>query len=310
MAADSIPTVFVASATGTQGGAVARQLRDLGWHVHATTRNTDSEAAKDLVARGVKVTQGDWDNEAALEEAIIGCHFLFLNLFPTFADPLIELAQAKAIFRIAKAAGVTHAIYSGGLPTQTLPGHDPTSFVEPFRKSKVNIEKELEGAGFRHWTILEPAFFMANFLSPKVEWQYPGATETGSFDFAFRPDTVLPLIDHEDIAAFAASAFREPDRFHQQTIRLAGELLTVGEIIELLARMAERDLRGGYLSDEQIEKATDFKVTNQVLCYDLHTLVNLDEVRRWGVHLGTFEEFVKREAENVRETYRNVKASI
>ncbi|KAK0707980.1 NAD dependent epimerase/dehydratase [Lasiosphaeris hirsuta] len=309
MATDSPPAVFVASATGTQGSAVARQLRDLGWQVHATTRNTDSEAAKDLIARGVRVTQGDWNNEAALEEAIAGCHLLFLCLFPNFTDPSIELAQAKAIFRIAKAARVTHAIYSGGLPTQTLPRYDPTSFIEPFRVSKQNIEKELKGAGFKYWTILEPAFFMANFLSPKVEWQYPGATETGSFNFAYRPDTVLPLIDHEDIAAFSVAAFREPDRFHQQTIRLAGELLTVGKIIELLAHTAERNLRGGYLSDEEVGKATDFKVTNQVLTFDLYTLVNLDEVRRWGLRLGTFEEFVEREAGNVKETYRNVKTS-
>lgn len=102
----SSPTVFIASATGTQGSAVVRQLRGMGWDVHATTRHLDSAAAKSLQAIGVQFSAGDWDNEETLREQIEGCSKLFLVMFPTLTDLRHEVEQAKHIISIAKAAGV------------------------------------------------------------------------------------------------------------------------------------------------------------------------------------------------------------
>ena len=62
------PTIFVVSATGTQGGAVARLAIKNQWTVHATTRDPNSAAAQMLASLNVKITRGDWDDEAALRE--------------------------------------------------------------------------------------------------------------------------------------------------------------------------------------------------------------------------------------------------
>lgn len=52
------PTVFVAGATGTVGGALSRQLRELRWSVNAITRDADSHAARSLQDIGVCLVQG------------------------------------------------------------------------------------------------------------------------------------------------------------------------------------------------------------------------------------------------------------
>lgn len=117
----STPTVFVSSATGAQGSNLARQLRELGWGVHATTRNLESPTAVALAKLGVKLTLGDWDNKPALEQAIAGCSMLFLNTVPKFCEGVEhEREQAAGILAIARAAGVRHVVFSSGLAVDQL----------------------------------------------------------------------------------------------------------------------------------------------------------------------------------------------
>jgi uncharacterized protein YbjT (DUF2867 family) len=117
----STPTVFVCSATGSQGSNLCRQLCSLGWNVHATTRNLESPTALTLIQQGVQLTQGDWDDKTALEKSIAGCDMLFLNTSPSFGGDLAhERVQAKGILSIAKDAGVRHVVYSSGLSVDQL----------------------------------------------------------------------------------------------------------------------------------------------------------------------------------------------
>ena len=115
------PTIFVVSATGTQGGAVARLAIKNQWTVHATTRDPNSAAAQMLASLNVKITRGDWDDEAALREGMAGCNFLFLNTFPDFVDKTHERRQAQRILRITKEAGIAHVVYSGAFPEAKSP---------------------------------------------------------------------------------------------------------------------------------------------------------------------------------------------
>lgn len=52
-------SVFVCSATGFQGGALARRLREIGWNVHATTRDLNSQAAMAMKIIGVRLSECD-----------------------------------------------------------------------------------------------------------------------------------------------------------------------------------------------------------------------------------------------------------
>jgi uncharacterized protein YbjT (DUF2867 family) len=296
---------FVCAATGVQGGAVARQLRALNWEVHTTTRDPDSAAAQALTSAGVKVHPGSWDDTAVLEAAIAGCDYLFLNLMPVLTDFAAEFRQGQVILRIAKAAGVQHVVYSTGFH---FPKHD---FMAMAFKSKLDLEQELQSAGFPHWTILRPGNFMSNYIGDKVNLLYPGAAQTGLFTVAFRPTTTLIAVDHEDIGAFAVAAFQNPEKFHGQAIDLITEIITFEKALEIMRRATGRNLRARYLSDEELDEA---KKTNPLLVlqevmrnFTLERDVKAD-ARRWGVETGSFERFVEREKKAFDETYAGVES--
>lgn len=298
--------VFVCAATGTQGGAVARQLRALGWEVNTTTRNPDSAAAQALTAIGVNVYHGDWADTATLKTAVAGCDQLFLNMVPDWADPTNEATQGKVMLDLAKAAGVSHVVYSSGFSTPEL---DAIPFVQHLFASKGVLESAVREAGFRHWTVLLPGFFMANFLAPKVQRLYPGAVETGEFVLALRPDTELLMVDHGDIAAAAVTAFREPERFHGHRVDVISETVTMERAIEAMRRGTGRNIRAKYLEDDEAEAA---KAGNPFLV--MHEMVEVmskaagaeSGTRAWGLPTSTFDAFVERERGAFEETFRNL----
>ncbi|KAK3302693.1 uncharacterized protein B0T15DRAFT_403191 [Chaetomium strumarium] len=299
-------TVFVCSATGCQGGAVARQLRAIGWEVHTTTRNTDSPSAQALASIGVKVHAGDWNDGEALESAFAGCDLLFLNLMPDLNNFPAEFEQGQNVLRIAKAAGVTHVVYSSALD---IPPGKSNPLREKAFKSKRDLEQYLPGAGFQHWTVLQPGFFMANLLSPKVNFMYPGAAEAGCYTVVWGPDTPLPMIDHEDIAAFVVAAFQQPNKFHGQHITLVSEMVPFGRALDMMARATGKNIHARYLKDDEVEEAM---ATNPMLALQ-QTIKQIPvseatDGKSWGVAMGTFERFVERERKDFLETYRSVEA--
>ncbi|KAI3321295.1 putative NAD dependent epimerase/dehydratase [Xylariaceae sp. AK1471] len=301
------PTIFVVAATGTIGKALALDLIKIGWNVHTTTRNLASPAAKELASAGVKVFPGDWDNQDVLRDAMAGCDGLFLNLMPSFTDLEADARQGKNILAIAKAAGVKHAIHSSGVGVNTpelFDNYKPDGLLAQFLGNKKTVEDATRAAGFEAYTILRPASFMANWLAPKV-FMYSGLVDTGTFTTAFRPDTVIASIDEHDLAALSIAAFKDPTKFHQQEIEVASEKHTVQEILETLSEATGRQLKGHYLTDEEILvkiKENPF-LEGQFVSRNLFRFINMNEVKKWGVPLHTLKEYLKREKASVEQTY-------
>ena len=294
--------VFVCGGTGTQGGAVARRLRALDWEVRTTTRNTDSKPAQALSAIGVKLLHGTWQDEAALTQAMTGCDLLFLNVAPDFELGEVEFDTGMRVLRAAKAAHIRNVVYSSAIVLQIPPG----CVLAKSGDQKRLLEKQVMTAGFEHWTILQPGYFMTNLLSPKVQMMLPGAAESGVLTFAYRPDTLLPLIDHENIADFVVAAFRDPCRFHAKVIELTAENVTVDRAMETIRQGTGRNVRPLYMSPEETEKAaaTNVLIAAQALMRDM--VGRPEDSRGWGIKMTTFEEFVAREREAFHETYRLV----
>lgn len=301
--------IFVTSATGTVGGAVARQARALNWEVHTTTRTPDSPAAQALASTGVHIHRGSWSDVATLETAMSGCDLLFLNLMPSFTDMTSELTFGKSIIRIAKAAGVKHAIYSSAMTPSEM---EKSPLMQVALQAKQGVADELRAAGFDHSTVLLPGYFMANLLAPKVNMMYPGAAETGLFVFAFRPDTQLPMVDPDDIAAYVVAAFEQPDKFDGKELRVVSEIVTVEGAIETARRATGRNIRARYLTDEELGEA---RTANPML-YVQEVLRDspefgaqgdvVEEAKSLGFAPGTFERFVERERKALEETYEKV----
>ncbi|KAK6955840.1 hypothetical protein Daesc_003484 [Daldinia eschscholtzii] len=144
---DTTPTVFVTSASGNQGSSLCYELRKLGWNVRATTRDLGSSAAQALQAAGVNLTLGSWDDEDALRKGLEGCEKLFLCLLPNLADFEQAPRRAALIARLAKEAGVSHAIASTTLGAFAVePGFVPPVKIGPFFDGHVHSKKRVEQA--------------------------------------------------------------------------------------------------------------------------------------------------------------------
>ncbi|KAF6805681.1 hypothetical protein CSOJ01_09326 [Colletotrichum sojae] len=303
--------IFVAGATGTVGGAVAKHLLASSTPVVALARDPSSPAAKRLLALGAVLTKGGYDDDSALEEAMSGgISGVFLNFMPDFVDHEWELRTARRILSAAKRAGATHAIYSSGFTAQAperLSHWDPESFTAKVLLSKQAIEGAVRSAGFDAWTILRPGNFATNYLLPQVSF-FPDLIASGRWITALKPDTKLPTLDPYDIGAFAAAAYADPGRFGRQEIPISAETLTPGEVMGKLAQFTGKDLRAVHLSDEEVEaqKAGNPFLAGHLAARDMAQFADQENTESWGVPLTTFDGFLKRERERVMETYKQL----
>lgn len=222
--------ILVTGATGTQGGAVARELLDRGHDVRALTRDPDQGAARELADLGAEVVEGDFDHPSSLRSALDGVYGVFSvqNFWETGYDR--EVRQGKTVANAAADLGVEHLVYSsvGGAHTDTgIPHFD----------SKREIEEHVRGLDLPH-TILRPAFFMQNWETPDLR----NAVLEGAIHQPLSPDTPLQQIAVEDIGVFAAKAFESPDEWVGRAVDISGDELTMPEAAETFARVIGRDV--------------------------------------------------------------------
>jgi uncharacterized protein YbjT (DUF2867 family) len=310
------PTVFVTSATGSQGSALCQELRQLGWKVRATTRDLGSPQAQALLAVGVHLMPGSWEDGDALRAALTGCDKLFLCLFPNFMDMNQAPQRAERIVDIAKSVGVRQAVVSTTLGNFMIEeGTKPPTPLGPFYtrhlQSMKLVEQAVIGGNFDQWTLLRPAFFMANFIEPKIDLGLTDVRDKGTWKSSLDPSSLLSLVDHVDIARFAAAAFQDPERFNQRCLGLASEELPAQEALNQLAESIGdgRTLEALFMTDEENEKAMAehswyfFSSVPGVRYSSNYT--NIDELNKLVPGLTTFKQYLEREQEGVRKTYKS-----
>jgi uncharacterized protein YbjT (DUF2867 family) len=220
-------TVLVTGATGNQGGATARHLLADGWRVRALVRDETAAAATGLAIAGAELVRGDLDDRASLDAAVRGAY----GVYSVQSANDNEISQGKNIADAAKAAGVQHLVYSsvGGVESQNRfyveQGWGPID--------KWQIERHIQELGISA-TILRPAGFMEDFTNPTRFFQ------NGSLNVPWHDDLVMQLIAIDDIGAFAALAFADPDTYVDRAVEIAGDRLTAPRIAAALGRAAGR----------------------------------------------------------------------
>jgi uncharacterized protein YbjT (DUF2867 family) len=303
----SSPTVFVCGATGTQGAALIDHLLKHDIKVHAVTRSINSPAAQRLQKLDVAISEGDFNNEESIKQNMVHCTSLFLNLMPALTDLDTSLGQARRLLKIAKECGIKQAIYTSGVsandPTR-YKNWDPNGIISKMLLNKQAIENEICNAGFETWTILRPGNFMTNFLFP-MNQMYPGLAEKGVFTTALASDTVLPMVDPNDIGQFAAAAVLDPARFNRQEIEIASEFMGAEKLMQALSRVTGKNFKAVFMSDEEVDKqrAINPFVAGQVMMREMSSFVDLEKVKAWGLPLGTFDQFLVREKARVDSSY-------
>ncbi len=243
-------TVLVLGATGRQGGATARHLLAKGWPVRVPVRDPNKPAAQALRQADAEVTQGDFDDIASLEAAMDGAYGVF-----NVQASIDEVRQGKAVADAAKRVAVQHFIYSSVQSADALArvGGDG---------NKWTIEQYVWSLGLPT-TILRPCLFMDDLLDPRY------GVPNGNFTIVFKPDVQVGLIASDDIGAFAALAFEQPEQYLGQTIEIAGDAPTPPQIAAAISRATGRAV--GYvqvpieaLEQQNAQVARAFDYLNEV----------------------------------------------
>jgi uncharacterized protein YbjT (DUF2867 family) len=216
--------IAVSGSTGQQGGATVRHLLARGMKVRALTRNAESEASKALAALGADVVEANLSDPASLDAALAGTHGVFSvqNFWLPDVGFEGEITQGKNLADAAVKAGVKHFVYS------SVGGAERGSGVPHF-ESKWIIEQYIAELGLPA-TILRPVAFMEN-NNYKRDAILSGVFPTGGVA------KTLQVIATDDIGAFAAIAFADPDTYVGQAIELAGDDLTEDEMASALSRV-------------------------------------------------------------------------
>jgi uncharacterized protein YbjT (DUF2867 family) len=251
--------IAVVGATGAQGGGLARAiLADAGggYAVRALTRKPDSAPARALAAAGAQVVGVDLDDEPGLLRALQGAHgAYFVTNFWEHFSPERELAQAAAMARAAKAAGLQHVIWSTLEDSRrfvpladermpTLMGH----YKVPHFDAKGEADRFFTESGVPT-TFLLTSFYWENLIflgmGPK-----PGAN--GGLVWAMPLDDVkFPGIAVEDIGHCAYGVFKRGSELAGRHVGIAGEHLTGAEMAAALGEALGQPVRYQAVTPEQ-----------------------------------------------------------
>lgn len=230
--------ILVTGATGTQGGAVARRLLGEGHEVRALVRDPAAPSAKDIEAWGAVLVPGSFDDRESLLAAASGAQAVFSVQPAPQADPDSERKEARALVAAARQAGADHFIHTSVSNTgsfRSMAGWGEGRWARNYWESKADAEALAADAGFRHLTILRPAFMMENFIEPKSRGMFPDLAK-GEIVAAIEPDTRIALVAADDIAAAVSIAIADPRGFAGEPLELAGDWLTLPEIARTMSR--------------------------------------------------------------------------
>lgn len=219
------PVVLVTGATGTQGGAVARELLTRGQRVRALTRDPDQPAARALQNLGAEVVKGDFNDAASLRRAMDGVSGVFgVSTWDRGTDR--EVVQGKQLIDAAEAAGIGHFVYT------SVAGADLDSGLAHF-DSKYELEQHLAASGL-DYTILRPVEFMNNW-----RWSFADL-QNGRYIEPRDLSAHNQWIAASDIGFFVAEAFDHPSEWIGRTVEIAGDEMTLAELRTLFAEVLGR----------------------------------------------------------------------
>lgn len=218
--------ILVTGATGTQGGAVARELLSRGFAVRALTRSPDKPAAQALAGLGADIFQGSYEDRDALAAAMQGAWGAFLLTDWWEHGVEREIQHGRMLVNAAKTAGVQHVVFT------SVANADRDTGVPHF-DSKYEIEQYIRHSEL-NYSIIRPVSFMNNWLWRKKEFL------SGEFIEPYDPDNRHQWIAARDIGFFAGEAFENHEQWRGRAIDIAGDAMTLRELSSLLSEVLER----------------------------------------------------------------------
>ena len=272
--------ILVTGATGKQGGAVLRHLRDKGFPVRALTRHPDTPEARALVGHGTEVVSGDLDDSTSVARALDGVYGVYSVQSRTEEGVEAEIRQGIALAEAARRENVSHLVYS------SVGSADQHTGVPHF-DSKFQIEEHIRKSGVPY-TILRPVFFMENWLGMRA------GMEQGTLTLPLKPDTRLQMIAVDDIGAFVAMSFEFPGRWQGRALDIAGDELSMNQIAQALGRVLGEDLKYVQVPWDKFEQQVGQEMTLMFKWFDnVGYHADISALRQQHSSLVSFERWMQ-----------------
>ena len=208
--------VLVIGATGTHGGAVARELIAAGHQVRTLVRHPDSARARELRDEGAVLVTGDLDDPASLTAAFGDVGAVYAVTTPFAGGPDEEQRQGYNIVAAAEQAGLPWLILASVASADRAP--------VPHFVSKARIEQRLR-ASVIPWTVIAPGYFFENVASAIGEETLP---------LPLPPDKPLHQVALSNLGALVAAVLDRRDEHLLQRVEVAGDAPTPEEMARAL----------------------------------------------------------------------------
>lgn len=271
--------ILVSGATGTQGGAVARELVSRGYTVRGLTRNPDSEASRVLVALGVQMTRGNFDDPASLDAALEGAYGAFSVQQYRGIGVEGEIRQSKAFADAAKRASIEHFVYTSVLFARLGTG-------VPQFESKREIEDYVLSLDIPY-SIVRPSGFMTNL---------EGVRETASkgiYRTPFPPEFAPYFIAPADIGRIVAEALDHPGAWIGRELDIAGQQISYADLTATMSRRLGRPVVYEQIPwEEYTATATPVAISRETWYLQNPVLVDMDGLRREFPSLLSVEDYL------------------
>ncbi len=272
-------TVLVIGATGHQGGAVLRHLRERGFSVRAGTREPDQPKVRALMGHGAEVVRCDLDDLDSLTRAMDGAYGVYSVQNSHSAGIESEIRQGIQAADAAKRQRVSHFVYS------SVASADQRTGIPHF-DSKYRIEEHIRGTGMPY-TIIRPAFFMENWLGMR------DGIENGEFSLPLDPGTRLQMIAVDDIGGMVATAFERPGKWQDRAFELAGDELSMADLAQVFTRVTGREVRYTQIPWDQFESKAGKEMTLMYRWFqDVGYHIDIGAVRQEYPKLETFDHWL------------------
>jgi uncharacterized protein YbjT (DUF2867 family) len=210
--------------SGNVGTPVALELAKSGHQVILTVRSVEKNSQWDKL--GIRQVPIDINSLDSMTSALTGAE-AFFSLTP-FVENFVEVGCLAA--RAAKAAGIRKIVRSSML------GAGPDARINLGRMHHA-VEKAVEGSGIP-FTILRPANFMQNYLSPGTL----GTIKKQNAIYSAFGAGKLDAIDTRDISAVGARMLMESGHEGKCYYLTGSEALSNDEIAELFSKALGRKL--------------------------------------------------------------------
>ena len=277
---DTERPILVTGATGNQGGAIARHLLQRGkFKVRAMVRDPQKPAAQALKQAGAELVQGDFNDQASLDQAVQGAYGVF-SMQDFREGAAVEVLHGKAIADAAAAAGIQHFVYSSVGSAQRQTG-------VPHFDSKFQVEDHIRATALPY-TIMRPVFFFYNYGMMR------STVESGMLPQPLSPDTKLQQLSEEDYGKMVAEVFERPADFLSRELEVASVEMTMTEIAAAFSHVLGKPVHYQQIPFAAFEQQAGREVATMYHWFeDVGYIANFAELRRDFPAPTSFESYLR-----------------